>query len=143
MNPAESARPKRPAPTATAATSRIVTTARRTSRWATLTYPLVARSNTQLNPRKKAPSGPRPGPWVGLRNIAHSAGESESALKAESSTEMAMVRANCWYIRPVRPPRKATGTKTAHRMRAIPTTGAVTSFMAWLVASRGPRPCSM
>ena len=104
---------------------------------------MVARSNTQLNPRKNTPSGPRPGPWPGLRSITESAGESDSALKAESSTEMAIVSANCWYIRPVRPPRNATGTNTAERMRAIPTTGPDTSFMAWIVAARGSSPCSM
>ena len=32
---------------------------------------------------------------------------------------------------------------TAERMRAIPTTGPETSFMAWTVASRGLMPCSM
>ncbi len=72
-----------------------------------------------------------------------SAGDSESALKAESSTEMAIVSANCWYIWPVRPPTKATGMNTADRMSAIPITGADTSFMACTVASRGFMPCSM
>ena len=75
--------------------------------------------------------------------MAASAGDSESALKAESSTEMAMVSANCWYICPVRPPMKATGMNTAERMSAMPMTGADTSFMAWTVASRGLMPCSM
>ena len=75
--------------------------------------------------------------------MAASAGDSESALNAESSTEMAMVRANCWYICPVRPPRNATGTNTAERMSAIPMTGADTSFIACRVASRGLKPCSM
>ena len=78
-----------------------------------------------------------------MSSITESAGESESALKAESSTEMAMVRANCWYILPVSPPRNATGMNTAQRMRAMPTTGADTSFMACRVASRGLMPCSM
>ena len=42
------------------------------------------------------PNGHMLMPWLpGLRNIAQSAGVSDSALKAESSTEMAMVRANC------------------------------------------------
>ena len=75
--------------------------------------------------------------------MAQSAGASDSALKAESSTEIAMVKANCLYICPVRPPRKATGTKTAERMRAMPMTGAETSFIAWMVASFGFSPCSM
>ena len=72
--------------------------------------------------------------------MAQSAGESDSAVKAESSTEIAMVRANCWYMRPVRPPRKATGRNTAERMSAMPMTGAETSFMAWIVASLGSHP---
>jgi hypothetical protein len=38
---------------------------------------------------------------------------------------------------------KATGMNTAERMRAMPTTGADTSFMAWTVASFGLIPCSM
>jgi hypothetical protein len=38
---------------------------------------------------------------------------------------------------------KATGMNTAERMSAIPTTGADTSFMAWMVASFGVIPCSM
>ena len=59
-------------------------------------YRLVAWSNTQLKPRKKAPSGPQEIPWLpGFRNIAQSAGVSVSALKADSSTEMAIVNANC------------------------------------------------
>ena len=56
---------------------------------------------------------------------------------------MAMVRANCWKTRPVSPPRNATGTNTAERIRAIPITGPETSFIACAVASRGGRPCSM
>ena len=80
---------------------------------------------------------------AGLRIIAQSAGARLSARNADSSTEMAIVRANCWYSRPVRPPSSATGTNTAERMRAIATTGADTSFMAWTVASCGVFPCSM
>ena len=77
-----------------------------------------------------------------LRSMAHSAGVSDSALKAESSTEMAMVRANCLYMLPTRPPRRATGTNTAERIRAIPMTGADTSSMALIVAALGSKPCS-
>ena len=98
-------------------------------------------SKTLLKPRKKPPSGPRMGRGA-LRSMAHSAGVSDSALKAESSTEMAMVRANCLYMLPTSPPRRATGTNTAERMRAIPMTGAVTSSMALMVASRGLIPFS-
>ncbi len=102
----------------------------------------MLRSKTRLNHLKKAPRGPRIG-RAGLSTIAARAGESESALKAESRTEIAMVSANCLYMLPVRPGMKATGTKTADRIRAMPITGAETSFMAWKVASRGLIPCSM
>ncbi len=102
----------------------------------------MVRSKTRLKPRKNAPSGPRIG-FAGFSSIAASAGESDSALNAESRTEMAMVSANCWYIRPVRPGMKATGMNTAQRMRAMPITGCVTSFIAWAVASFGLFPCSM
>ncbi len=78
--------------------------------------------------------------WCGFSNIAASAGESDSALKADSSTEIAIVSANCWYIRPVRPPRNATGMNTAERMSAMPTTAPDTSFIACCVASFGARP---
>jgi hypothetical protein len=103
---------------------------------------LVARSKMRLNPAKNFPRGPPIG-LAGLSSIAASAGESDRALKAESSTEIAMVSANCWYMRPVRPGMKATGMNTAERMRAMPMTGADTSFMACSVASRGLIPCSM
>ena len=80
---------------------------------------------------------------AGLSSMAARAGDRDSALKAESSTEIAMVSANCWYMLPVRPGMKATGMNTAERMRAMPMTGADTSFMAWTVASCGLIPCSM
>ncbi len=41
------------------------------------------------------PSGPRAG-LGGLRSMAASAGLSESALKTEMMTAMAIVSANCW-----------------------------------------------
>ena len=69
-------------------------------------------SNTLLKPRKKAPSGPRIG-FGCFSSIAQSAGVSDSALKADSSTEMAMVSANCLYMLPTSPPSRATGTNTA------------------------------
>ena len=103
---------------------------------------MVTTSNTLLKPRKKAPRGPLIG-FGGLSSMAQSAGVSDSALNAEISTEIAMVSANCIYIRPVRPPMKATGTNTALRIRAIPMTGWVTSSMALMVASLGANPCSM
>jgi hypothetical protein len=115
---------------------------RRTSRRAPPRYAAVVRSKTRLKPLKNQPSGPRMG-LAGRSSSADSAGDRDKALKAESSTEMAIVRANCWYIRPVRPGTKATGTNTAKRIRAMPTTGPETSFMAWTVASFGVIPCSM
>ena len=75
--------------------------------------------------------------------MAARAGERDRALKAESRTEIAMVSANCWYMRPVRPGMKATGMNTAERIRAMPMTGADTSSMALTVASWGLIPCSM
>ena len=99
-------------------------------------------SNALLNPLKKVPSGPRIG-FGGFSIIAHSAGVSDSALKADSSTEMAMVSANCLYMLPTSPPSMATGTNTADRISAMPITGAETSFIAWIVASLGASPFSM
>src|SRR5438034_661366 len=66
-----------------------------------------------------------------------------NALKAEMSTEMAMVIANCWFSSPLMPPMAAMGTNTAESTRAMPTTGPDTSSMAFSVASLGARPCSM
>ncbi len=48
-----------------------------------------------------------------------------------------MVMANCLYNCPVMPPRKATGTKTAHSTSTIATTGPATSSIARLAASFG------
>jgi len=53
------------------------------------------------------------------------------------ATDTAIVIANCWYIWPVMPPRKATGTNTEISTRAIAMTGPDTSRMAARVASRG------
>ena len=72
-----------------------------------------------------------------------SAGLSVSALKAEMSTDTAIVTANCWYMRPVMPGMNAVGTNTAARMSAIATTGPDTSSIALKAASRGDSPCSM
>ena len=66
-----------------------------------------------------------------------------SALKAEMRTEIAIVTANCLFNRPWMPPMKATGTKTEARISAMAMTGPETSFIAWMVASRGDIPCSM
>ncbi len=74
---------------------------------------------------------------------AESAGERVSALKAEMSTEMAMVTANWLFSRPWMPPMNATGRKTEARISAMPMTGPETSFIACNVASRGDMPSSM
>ena len=55
---------------------------------------ILVRPKARLNQEKKYPRGPRAG-FFGLSSKAHSAGLSVSALKAEKSTEMAMVIANC------------------------------------------------
>ena len=52
------------------------------------------RPKTWLNQLKNGPSGPFDS-FVGFRSSAQSAGESVSALKAEISTEIAIVIANC------------------------------------------------
>ena len=53
------------------------------------------RSKTRLNAAKNFPSGP-PTCCFGFSSMADSAGLKVSALKAENSTEIAMVMANCW-----------------------------------------------
>ena len=53
------------------------------------------------------------------------------------SAVAAMVSANWRYIWPVMPLRNAVGMNTAIRTSVIEMTGPVTSFMAWMVASRG------
>src|ERR1700712_831737 len=68
---------------------------------------------------------------VGFSNMVHSAGVSESAMKADMITEMAIVMANCWYSLPTMPGMNPTGTNTAARMSAMATTGAEISFIAW------------
>ena len=60
----------------------------------TPTYPSVALPNTRLNQRKNTPSGPRDS-FFGRSSRAESAGLSDRALKAEKSTDTAMVTANC------------------------------------------------
>jgi hypothetical protein len=61
-----------------------------------LTYPPVIRSNQALNlPPSRATSPCFPSVF-GFRRSAESAGLRVRALKAEMSTEMAMVTANCW-----------------------------------------------
>ena len=55
----------------------------------------MARPNARLNHLKNKLSGPRDRFFLGLSSRAESAGLSESALKAEKITEIAMVTANC------------------------------------------------
>ena len=101
-------------------------------------------SNQRLKPRAQRARRSRAVRALGLeQQRAPAPGSGVSALKAEISTEMAMVSANCWYSRPVMPPMKATGTNTAARISAMPITGPCTSRMALSVASRGDMPCSM
>ena len=52
------------------------------------------------------------------------------------TTAIEMVIANCRYSSPVRPPRKAIGTNTAHSTSTMAMIGLVTSVMAWMAASR-------
>ena len=54
----------------------------------------------------------------------------------EITTDTAMVIANCLYISPARPPRKPTGTNTAHSTRTMAMIGPVTSSIASIAASR-------
>src|SRR5215468_10454140 len=85
--------------------------------------------NTRLNRSKNQRSGPRLC-FRGRSNSAESAGLSERALNAEKITEIAIVRANCWYKRPVIPGRNAVEMNTAERTSAMPITGADPSRMA-------------
>ena len=64
-------------------------------------------------------------------------------MNVDKITDTAMVSANGAYMRPVSPPMKATGTKTATMIAEVPMTGPVTSRMACAVASRGDLPRSM
>ena len=53
-----------------------------------------------------------------------------------------MVMANCLYICPAKPPKKATGTKTEQSTSTMATTGPVTSCMVLIVASLTLTPSS-
>ena len=74
--------------------------------------------------------------------MAHSAGESVSALIAEISIEKATTAANCWNSCPVMPGMKATGRNTDSSTRVMATMGPVIWPMAFLDASRGDSPSS-
>lgn len=71
---------------------------------------------------------------MGLRKRAHRAGVSVRALKPEKAVETAMVRANCLYKAPVIPLMKAVGINTESRTSTSPTTGPVSSFIAFSAA---------
>ena len=70
-----------------------------------------------LNPRRKAPTGPRIS-FRGFSIIVQRAGVSVRATITERITEMETVSANCLYNWPVMPPMKETGTNTAQRTSA-------------------------
>ena len=67
--------------------------------------------------------------------MAHSAGESVSALIADKNIETATVTANCRNSSPEMPGMKATGTKTDSSTSVMAIIGAVISAIASLVAS--------
>ena len=93
---------------------------------------------------KRSKNAPPQRPCVrGRSHIAASAGDRVSALKAEISIAMAMVKANCLFRLPWMPPMNATGMNTAARISAMLTTGPETSSIALSVASRGAMPRSM
>ena len=102
----------------------------------------MARANARLNSAKKRASSPRLS-LRGRSSSAESAGDSDSALNAEISTEIAIVTANCLFSRPWIPVMNATGMNTDASTSAMPTTGPDTSFIACSVASRGVIPSSM
>jgi hypothetical protein len=79
----------------------------------------------------------------GRSSSAASAGDSERALNAEISTEIAIVTANCLLSRPWIPLIRPIGMKTEDSTSAMPTTGAETSDIACSAASRGASPLSI
>ena len=84
-------------------------------------------------------------PWcpvAGRSKMAVSAGVSVNATHPDTTTEMAMVMANCLYICPVTPSNMATGINTEHSTSTMAITGPVTSSMAWRDASLASRPVS-
>ena len=66
----------------------------RISVWLQATYPCVTFVNPRLKPPKNR-ANKAVDSFLGLRRSAESAGESVNALKAEMSTAIAIVRANC------------------------------------------------
>ena len=103
----------------------------------------MRRSKTRLKPSKNRASKPLRSSDLGFSSSTQSAGVSDRATKADTIVETATVMANCWYITPAMPPRKATGTNTAARTSAVATTGPETSSVAFTVASRARIPDAM
>ena len=68
--------------------------------------------------------------------ITHRLGVSVSATTPEIATAMEIVIENWRYSSPVRPPRKAIGTKTDTSTSTIAMIGLVTSRIAMIAASR-------
>ncbi len=79
---------------------------------------------------------------VGRSSSPHSAGLRVRALIDENTVAVAIVRANCWYSRPVMPPSMAVGTKTASSTSVVAMTGPVICCIALTVASLRSRPSS-
>ena len=71
---------------------------------------------------------------LGRRISAHMAGLRVSATTVEMSTDTAMVTVNCRYRMPVMPPRKLTGTNTAHSTSEVAMSAPVRPFIAFCVA---------
>ena len=91
----------------------------------------------RANQRLKAAKNPFLGGSRRRRSRAHKAGESVRALKAEITTDTAIVTENCWNSRPVMPPVNDTGMNTASRTTVVATMGEATFFMASSAAARG------
>ena len=72
---------------------------------------------------------------LGLDQQRASAGVRVSATTPESTTATATVTANCLYSWPAMPPRKATGTNTAHSTSTMATTAPETCCIARLIAA--------
>ncbi len=97
---------------------------------------------TALNPALKRAKKREGECCSGRSSTAHSAGVSVSATIPESTTATAIVMANCRYIRPVMPPRNATGTKTAHNTSTMAISAPLTWRMALSAATAGGTPSS-
>jgi len=74
---------------------------------------------------------------TGRSSTAHSAGVRVSATIPDSTTETAMVIANCLYMRPVMPPRNATGMNTEHSTSTMEIRARLTWRIARSAATAG------